>query len=115
VTGLFGVTHCHFNLQAVTAPPRMSGCYDADKLAIFRAFDFKLHFAFRSREQSVVFANAYVSTSMESCATLTNNDIASQDMLAAVFFDTQTFGYRIAAVTGATTCLFMCHDLLLGD
>src|SRR5690554_481934 len=82
---------------------------DAYELAVLRAFGFELHLTFRFREQGVVLANAYVAASVETSATLTDDDAARSYSLAAVALDTKSFRLGIATVTGTTCCLFMSH------
>src|SRR5205823_2296254 len=61
------------------------------------------------REQRMVFADAYVGSRMNQSAALASDDAAGANDLAAVHFDAEPFGLRIAAVTRASARLFVCH------
>jgi hypothetical protein len=61
--------------------------YDAYILAVLGALTLKLHKAVFLGEQCVIAAEAYISARVNACATLTNNDIPGNNLLAAVDFD----------------------------
>lgn len=60
-------------------------------------------------EQSVITANTNVGACMKLRATLSNQDIASDDLFATKELDAQAFTFRIATVLTAAACFFMCH------
>ena len=60
-------------------------------------------------EDGVIFANAGVTSGMEVCAALTDNDLASIDEFATETLHAQALSVRIATVAGRTEALFMCH------
>ena len=60
----------------------------------------KFNPAFHYREDSMVFTHSYSKTRMVSSSALTDNDIASQDILPAVTLDAQTATGCIATVAG---------------
>jgi len=62
-----------------------------DKLAVFRPFSRELDLAIFFREQGVVAADANVNACMKMRATLTNNDVAGNHLLAAVDLHAQSF------------------------
>jgi len=68
-------------------PGKLAG-KNAHKLAIFRAFPLELDMAIFFREQSVIATNTHVYSGMEARAALANENIASQNFLAAVHLDT---------------------------
>ena len=49
------------------------------------------HAAIGKSEDGVIFANANIKTGSPACAALTNDDVTSNDSLAAEFFDTEAF------------------------
>jgi len=61
--------------------------YDADELSVLRAFTLELHKAVFLGEQCVIATEANIPACVDSCATLTNNDISSNNFLAAIDFD----------------------------
>ena len=64
---------------------------NVDELTVLGAFLLELHLTVFLREQGVVATDANVYAGMESCATLTNNDIAGNNFLTAVDFDAKAF------------------------
>ncbi len=60
---------------------------DADKLPVFRALAFELHKSVFLGEQCVIAAETNIYARMDSCATLTNNNISGNNLLAAEDFD----------------------------
>ena len=60
---------------------------NAHKLPALRTFLLELHVPVCLGEQRVVTAQTNVGTSMKTGATLTNDDVACDDFLAAVDFD----------------------------
>jgi len=75
---------------AVQRCPRAAllGCVDdADELAVARTFLLELDVPFFLREQRVVTADTDVHTGVEPRTALPNDDIASDNFLAAVDFD----------------------------
>ena len=61
--------------------------YDADKLPVLRALALELHKAVFLGEQCVISTETNIAARMNSSATLTNDDISSNNCLAAVDFD----------------------------
>ncbi len=70
----------------------------------------KLDNAVRQSEEGVIIAQATILACGELGTTLPYNDIACDDLLATVVFHAKAFGFAIAAVTGTTTCFFVCHE-----
>jgi len=66
----------------------------------------------RGGEKGVIPAAAYVVARVETGAPLTDNDAAGAHGLAAEAFDTEAFGFRVAAVAGTATCFFVSHENL---
>ena len=60
---------------------------DADKLPVLRTFLFELHVPVFLGEQRVVTTEANIRAGMEPGATLANDDVACNDLLAAVDFN----------------------------
>ncbi len=56
---------------------------DADELPVLRTFALKLHEAVFFREQCVVTTQTNIDSRMNARAALTNNDVSSNDRLAA--------------------------------
>jgi hypothetical protein len=86
--------------------------YNAHKLAILRPFLFELHMTIAFCEQRVITTDADIHTCMNSRSALANNNIASNDSLAAIYLDAQPFGFRIATVLTTAACFLMCHCTL---
>jgi hypothetical protein len=76
-------------------PGKLAGT-NAHKLAIFRAFPLEPDMAIFFREQGVIATNTDVYSGMEARTALANENIASQDFLAAVHLDTESWGLLIA-------------------
>ncbi len=70
----------------------------------------EFHGALAQSEQGVVFATADVLAGMEMGATLANDDVAGDDVLAAVALHAQSLSMRVAAVTGGAKTFFMSHE-----
>ena len=84
---------------------------NADNLAIALAAELD-----RTRaqgEQGVILATANAVARVEVGAALTNEDLTSVDQLAAVALHAEALRVGVAAVTGGTKALLMCHQLLL--
>ena len=76
---------------------------DHHKLAAQRTLGFELNATGFLGKDGVVFAHAGIHASVEFGATLTNNDFACADNLAAEAFHAKAFTFRIATVTSTTT------------
>lgn len=63
-------------------------------------------------EQGVVLAAADVLAGVEVGATLTNDDVAGDNMLAAVTLHAKALRTGIATITGGAKTFFMSHFLL---
>ena len=63
------------------------GVDDADKLPVLRTFLFEFHVPVFLGEQRVITTEANIRAGMETSATLANDDVACNDLLAAVDFD----------------------------
>jgi hypothetical protein len=74
-------------LLAALGPLLRRRVNDAYKLPVLWTFPLKLHKAVFLGEQCVIAAEAYISACVDTCATLPNNDIPSNNLLAAVDFD----------------------------
>ena len=83
--------------------------YDTNELPILRTLALELHKSVLLGEQGVIAAEANILASVDTCATLANDDISGNNFLAAVDFDAQAFTLRIATVLGTAACFFMCH------
>ena len=70
----------------------------------------EFHGALAQCEQGVVFATADVLAGMEVGATLANNDVAGDDVLATKALHAKSLGMRVAAVTGGAKTFFMSHE-----
>jgi len=81
----------------------------ADELAILRAFTLKFYKPVFFGEQCVIAPKTDISARMDTSATLTNDDISSNNCLAAIDFNAKAFTFRIATVPSTTACFFMCH------
>src|ERR1041384_5758471 len=85
------------------------GSYNGDVRFVFAAL-FELNRAVDESEERVVFADTHVSSRVVFGATLTNDDITCNGFLAAIYFNTETFAFRFAAVLYFTFTFFVCHD-----
>src|SRR5437667_12892313 len=65
--------------------------------------------AVNQREQGIVFCALHITAGEKARSTLTDQDPAGADRLAAVDFDAQPLAVRLAAVANGTLTLFMCH------
>lgn len=70
----------------------------------------EFHGALAQCEQGIVFAAADVLAGMEVGATLANDDIAGDDVLATEALHAKSLGMRVAAVTGGAKTFFMSHE-----
>ena len=66
---------------------------DFHELAVLRTAGHELHLAVRRREQGVVAAETDVQARMEVGAALTHDDVAGENLLAAVALDAQSLGF----------------------
>ena len=64
-----------------------SGVDNTHELPVLRTFLFELHVSVLLGEQRVVTTEANIGTGMKAGATLANDDVARNDLLAAVDFD----------------------------
>jgi hypothetical protein len=64
-----------------------------------------------SGEQGVIHPDAYVKTRMMLGATLADNDIAGNGLLAAEQLNAKAFAVRLAAVLGTSFTFLVCHGL----
>src|SRR5437773_3597557 len=85
---------------------------DADEGLLAGALDFELDFAVDEGEQRVILADADVDAGVHFGPALADDDGSRDDRLAAEGFDAKPCGLRIAAVTRAAACFFVCHDSL---
>ena len=60
--------------------------------------------------EGMVLAHAYILARVVDGATLTDDDVTCDTMLAAKDFDAKTFAFGFATVTGTTDTFFMSHD-----
>ncbi len=72
----------------------------------------ELHGALAQSEQGVVFAAANVLAGMEVGATLANNDVAGDNVLATIALHAKSLRMRIATITGGAKTFFMSHEYL---
>ena len=62
-------------------------------------------------EQRVVSAFADVGARLERSAALTNENVASNDFLTAIFLDAASLRIAVATVASRTLSLFVCHKI----
>src|SRR5215470_11730624 len=67
------------------------------------------HHAVDGREQRVVAADADILSGIHLGAALTNQDVAGEDLLAAVALHAQALAVRVAAVARGAACFLVCH------
>lgn len=60
----------------------------------------------------MVSAHSHIVARVVDGATLTHDDIASDAMLTAKNFNSKTFAFGFATVTGTTYTFFMSHNML---
>ena len=77
---------------------RCSQRHNANRYAV-QATTAELHGAFRHRKDGVIAPQANIAARMKFGATLTNDDVASDNPLTTVFFYTQSATRGIASVT----------------
>ena len=82
---------------------------DAHKLPVLWPFLLEFHVTIALCVQGMVPANTNIDTCMNPGATLTNQNAAGVNLLAAENLDAQAFGFGVATVFTTTTCFFMCH------
>lgn len=69
----------------------------------------ELHFAGFGGNERIISGAENVGAGVDFRAALADDYHACANRFTFVFFDAETFGLRIAAATGGTTGLFMCH------
>ena len=69
------------------SPLLLSGVDDAHKLPVLRTFLFEFHVSIRLGEQRVVTTEANIGAGVETGATLAHDDVARNNLLAAIDFD----------------------------
>src|SRR5262245_61333341 len=74
------------------------------------AFAVELDRAIDQREERVVAALADAFAGVELCTQLTDDDVAGDDLLAAVSLHTAALTVGIATVAAGALTFFMCHD-----
>ena len=77
----------------VAAESHTSVGYNRHGLPIERALHFKFNATINQRKQGVVFADADIVSGVELGATLTHDDAAGRDALAAIHLHAQSFGF----------------------
>src|SRR3954466_11968543 len=98
-----------FRSRKMEPGPTRSIGVDAHEGVAFGALLAELHAALFQGEQRVIGADTDVGASTHRGTALADQDVAGNDVLAAVLLHAQTFAVRIAAVTGTAACLFVCH------
>jgi hypothetical protein len=73
----------------------------------------KFHVAIHKSPDRVVTAEADIATGLEFGSTLAENDIPSDDGLAAEFFNAKTLADAVASVFNTALSFFMSHKKLL--
>jgi hypothetical protein len=73
----------------------------------------KLHCTSSECEQGVVASTTDVDAGVEVSATLTNEDFARENFLAAEALYAETLCVGVTTVSGRTRSLFMCHFVVL--
>jgi hypothetical protein len=73
----------------------------------------ELYGAFGESEERVIAALAHILARMELGAALANENVASDDVLAAKTLHAATLRIRVATVAARTLTLLMCHDDIL--
>src|SRR5689334_18558374 len=86
-----------------------SGGNDAHRLVITRTLLREGHMSGHFCEQRVVAPHADVRPGMHLGAALAHDDGAGADQLAAIALHAEPLRLRVAAVTRAADCFFMCH------
>lgn len=81
---------------------------DADAFAIF-AHPFKADNAGHLSEKGIVLADADIEAWVDARSTLTDQDISSQNMLAAVALNAQALRIAVSTVAGRPLRFGMCH------
>src|SRR5690606_33883941 len=87
----------------------LSSRLDRNGPAVLGTLHFELHHTFDLGEDCVVFADTNVTTRMELCSTLTNDDVTSLHHLTTETLDAKAFTFGVATVTGTTTRLLVSH------
>lgn len=82
---------------------------NTDLFALVRASGFKYNPAACFGEESVIATTTNIDAGANMGAALADDDVACHNSLTAEAFYAQSFGFRIAAISGAAACLFMCH------
>jgi len=82
---------------------------NAHKLPVLWPFLMELHVTIALGVQGVVPAHADIDASMNSRATLTNQNAAGVNLLAAKNLDAQALGFGVPTVFTTAACFFMCH------
>ena len=93
-----------------SALPDLLGCVNADALSSLSA-DLKLYVSFDKSVKSVVGTYSDVGAGMKFGASLSYNDVAGDNMLAAELLDAQALGLAVTSVLCGTDSLFMCKKL----
>src|SRR5664280_782228 len=86
--------------------------YDGDVGAAF-SFGSELNLSVDEREQRVILAETDIAAGMPFGAALARQDIAGEHDLAAGRLQAEPPARRVAAVSGRSACLFMCHECSL--
>src|SRR6476620_2714205 len=73
------------------------------------AFAVEFYFTVDECEQRVVFALADAFAGLELRAQLSHEDVAGDDLLAAISFDVASLAVGIATVAARALTFFMCH------
>ena len=84
---------------------------DVDNLTV--ALHTEFNGACTQGEEGVILATTNAVARMEVSATLANDNLACVHKLTAVALNAQSLSVRVAAVTGGTKALLMCHQKLL--
>ncbi len=77
---------------------------------IFSSFS-ELNYAIYQSKQGMVFTDTYVLAWVVRSASLSYNDVTSDDILATINLNTKSFGMRFATVVRTTSSFFVCHFL----
>jgi hypothetical protein len=87
------------------------GCFGFD--VNFAALE--LDFAVGQGEERIIAANTHVEAGAEACSALADDDRSGGDELPAIRFDATVLRIAVAAISGGTLTLFVCHEITFED
>ena len=87
-----------------------SGCNHADVPALLGSLYLESDHTLSFGKKCMILAATDINSAMHPCSTLPENNSARIDGLAAKDLYAKTLGFRIATVSCAAACFFMCHS-----